>query len=530
MAAHQITLNAVTRMAILLLVGGVMAKQELETACHEGTCNANSGQDTPSSAASLMQMKRQRQPETRVLEKVGNDAAALASCTGVAAQGKCWYLSDLGKSCSTTCTKYEKSFSFAVADNTEPITPSLLGSSPTIRQQPWASLECYVQGEDRYHTANVNAAKHFVGGLGNWSHPQCQLACPCNDVSSSKNECTWKQPPACASVFEWNEVLHTGCTTVGHDAPWCMHHFHHTEEDVMSEQHWSLCEKVCGPGTEDNSIEQRCEWTLANGCEREFDYEGTHYVGCTSADHASPWCSLSQNYIGSWAQCNYSCPFESELIKEVMETVMKDDELCSWHTQPKCSNSTVYKGVTYTGCIDVDYPTPWCSHDSNHSGSYSLCRRSCNQASLSEGPEAAPTAAPAEKEGGRWVWQKEEPAPKAATAENSITAEKGTPDPCAKKYNSEDDAVGNYVSLDEAGYKTLDQLHSLPNMKRFVCRVVEKTHCKVTDNLNLMAFVQTYSSVSSHQDYAHLQDELTALCHAGDKWVVPAWYEDRRSF
>jgi len=547
MAAFQITLPALSAMAVLLLVQGVdidvgKVNQELGASCRDGVCNDKSGQESQILSSSLLQKVFKRQPKTILKEgkanallsedhlealrrpspvsfantDVGSSEMLQGPCEGTQAQDKCWHLSDLGESCSDTCAKYGESFSFVVADNLKPITPSLLGASPHIRQQPWASLECYVKGEDRYHTANVNAAKHFVGDIGSWSHSQCQLACPCGHGPSSESECTWKQPPACAPVFVWNGVIHTGCTTVGHDAPWCMHHFQHTGEEVMSEAHWSYCERVCAPDSKRDSDEKpdgKCEWRLGNGCSREFDYEGTRYVGCTSADHASPWCSMTDKYAGSWTHCVYSCPYESEIVEEIMQSVMADDEMCSWHSQPKCSNSTVYKGVTYTGCIDIDHPTPWCSHDSVHDGSFSLCRRSCNQATLAAPAEKVePEPAPADQ-----------PIPVPKETPRSAPADQPIPEPCTRR-DIDNDVVGNYVSLDEVGYKTLAQVESLTNMKRFICRVAEHIQCKVIDNSSLMAFVPTYSSVASHQDYAHLESELTALCHAGDKWLVPSWY------
>jgi len=77
------------------------------------------------------------------------------------------------------------------------------------------------------------------------------------------------------------------------------------------------------------------------------------------------------------------------------------------------------------------------------------------------------------------------------------------------------------VTLDEAGYKIAASADSPINMKRFVCRVVGKLECRVQDMASLMAFVPYYSGLISAQTYAHLESELSTLCHAGGKWVVP---------
>jgi hypothetical protein len=59
------------------------------------------------------------------------------------------------------------------------------------------------------------------------------------------------------------------------------------------------------------------------------------------------------------------------------------------------------------------------------------------------------------------------------------------------------------------------------NTKRFVCRIVDKLHCKVIDEPSFDAFVPYWSSLTSHETYAHLEEELMNLCHAADKWVIP---------
>lgn len=103
------------------------------------------------------------------------------------------------------------------------------------------------------------------------------------------------------------------------------------------------------------------------------------------------------------------------------------------------------------------------------------------------------------------------PKPKPAKVEGPCKK-----DPAAAK------SAGNSVSLDEAGYQGIVQLESDPNMQRFICRVVDKIKCSVTDASSLAKFVPYYSSLTSHETYAHLQEELGAMCASKDnKWIMP---------
>jgi hypothetical protein len=76
--------------------------------------------------------------------------------------------------------------------------------------------------------------------------------------------------------------------------------------------------------------------------------------------------------------------------------------------------------------------------------------------------------------------------------------------------------------LDQEGYQicALDE-HSPINMKRFICRVVDKIGCQVVDYAALIGFVPYYSGAVSEQSYGHLVGELQLLCHTGGKWVTP---------
>merc|ERR1719487_2765791 len=100
------------------------------------------------------------------------------------AQDTCWHLSKLGESCASTCERFNETFFFVLADRLNPVIPTLVGHEPNVKQEPWAALECYAPPEDRYHTANENATKHFEGDLGAFSKPECKLACPCTSTAA----------------------------------------------------------------------------------------------------------------------------------------------------------------------------------------------------------------------------------------------------------------------------------------------------------------------------------------------------------
>jgi hypothetical protein len=93
-------------------------------------------------------------------------------------------------------------------------------------------------------------------------------------------------------------------------------------------------------------------------------------------------------------------------------------------------------------------------------------------------------------------------------------------DICARHPESENDEIGMSAPLNESGYKITASAESPVNIKRFICRVVDKIGCKIHDRNALMGFIPFYNGVSSHQTYKHLEYELTTICHAGGMWVV----------
>lgn len=465
----------------------------------EVSCDSTSSCDSNAAPASLLQKVFKHEGKTTIDQSPSQPDQSpsqldAALCTGIRAQGKCWYLSEIGESCAQTCSKFGQGFSFVVAND---VTPRLVGHEPATKQAPWASLECYVPGEDRYHTANVNAAKH-TEDIGSWSHESCKLACPCSGTGVTTDGdptlCSWKQPPACADEWNYKGSTYSGCAVVdsSHDKPWCQHHYQHDESGPGAPEDWSYCEYSCAPDTVP-AKEDGCSWRPSFSCVQEFDYEGTHYVGCTDKDHDTPWCSNSLIYEGSWNHCIYTCAEHSEKVDEINRDARTNDEMCYWQPREDCERTFEFKGIQYTGCTTTDHPTPWCSHDRKHKGSWATCAKICN------GPSGQTTPVP--------------PAPAPVPTDE---------EPCARHPEADNDVIGTSVTLDEAGYRIAAAANSPINMKRFVCRVVSKIGCKVTDLPSLMGFVPYYSGLESHQTYKHLESELTTICHQGGKWVMPA--------
>lgn len=225
-----------------------------------------------------------------------------------------------------------------------------------------------------------------------------------------------------------------------------------------------------------NSSQEKCTWSPAASCVPEFDYEGIHYTGCTSIDHDIPWCSNTYPYAGHWSNCVLSCPTPVQEPKHPaanqppehppVQPPSDNSTQCSWQPKPNCAKSFVYQGRNYDGCSTDDHPTPWCSFDIIHKGDWATCDYIC-------------------------------------TPVNEDTA------PCARHPEYENDAIGNLATLDDSGYKIVVAADSNINMKRFVCRVVDKIDCTVIDYSGLMAFLPWDLGSSIHKNYSTVESELS---------------------
>jgi len=505
----------------------------------DATCfsDADAGCVAPKTASLLQKVFKHDAKSTNAQEPTPRRMAPNADCTGTTAQGRCWFLSDIGESCGATCAKHGRAFSFAIANPEAPITPRLVFHEPKTQQEPWSALECYVASEDRYHTANENAARHYVDDIGNWSHDNCMLACPCGDAGSDK--CTWKQPAACVPKFMWKGVEYSGCATVDleHERPWCQHSYQHTDKDKMA-QDWSYCENICEadeptrpkePARPKEPVDAECGWVPAASCVKEFSYKGSQYVGCTNPDsEATPWCSNTENYYGSWSQCLYSCAAKPEPPKPNPIYPGDVEENCTWQPKPECWKTFQYKGVAVEGCTDLDYPTPWCSMNATHTDSWDTCTRVCAQVyPVPPFPVPAPVPVAPVPARPRVPEAPVDPipvpprVPAAPVPVPPQTPPSNVEDPCYRGPDVKNDAIGNSVTLDQVGFRITSASESPINMKRFVCRVTAKIGCKVTDGVALLGFVPYFSGLVAKQTYSNLESELNTLCRAEGKWVAP---------
>lgn len=464
-------------------------------------------------------------PDASISDILGHDDSlsevTVPTCSGTEAQGRCWYLSAQGANCADTCAKYGRTFAFALPDSLSMpmgIVPILVGEQPDTKNKAWAALECYVNATaqknepvDRYHTANANAAKdHTNDQLGIFSYDQCQLACPCGvALTAQSDKCKWKQAPACAAKFMYKGVEYAGCATAdsGHeDKSWCQHAYNTSMQSPGTPQDWSFCEYEC----DSPPVASSCEWVPASGCVKEFDYKGARVVGCTASDQTrnTPWCSNSFPYEGSWNYCDYSCNGHVHTMAAPAvggPTPPTDKPVCTWQQKQECQATFEYRGVNYSGCINVDHPTPWCSHNRVHKGDWSTCTKVC---SSPVPPQPLPP----------------QPVPSQPVPSQPVPITV-TEDPCTRHPEAENDEIGATVTLDEPGYNTAALSHSPINMKRFICRVIAKLNCKVNDGTALIGFVPFYYVVGEGtivtETYAHLESELSILCNAGGKWVTP---------
>ena len=96
---------------------------------------------------------------------------------GIYRLDRCWYLSTMGSSCNSACVDHGLAFLYTHAPSSDPLVPYVLGRQPTTQNIPWASLECFVPHDDRWHTAD--SAGKGASDPGAWTYPVCQLACPC---------------------------------------------------------------------------------------------------------------------------------------------------------------------------------------------------------------------------------------------------------------------------------------------------------------------------------------------------------------
>lgn len=445
-------------------------------------------------------------------------------CSGVQAQGRCWFLSELGESCGTTCRKRGRNFAFVLPNPKHPVTPELVKHMPKMKNKTWLATECYVPSEDHYHTADETAARNFDISIGNWSHENCKLACPCGGAkTTSMTEEQDKTSESPGDVSTDHAGNHSG-----------EHFIDISEHD--SGRHSS--------NTSDDYSGDRCQWTPSDDCVKQFEADGILNVGCVGPDHnGDKWCSLTDPYHGSWHYCAYTCsslvlegrkdknePMPGQKKKELApwgeesrvavkppssdELELSDEPLCKWQPKPECAKAFEYQGVVYTGCIELGAQLgAWCSLESVYDGTWDKCSKVCVQPAAPV-PQASVQRAPV-----RPVQRAPRP---PAYPENSVNPVNPAIDPCQRQPQTLNDATGNRVTLDEVGFKIVAFANSPSNMKRFICRLVAGVGCRVMDLSALMAFASYYSRPvgETQQTFKQLETDLVTLCNAPGNWLL----------
>uniref|UniRef100_A0A7S4RYR7 Apple domain-containing protein n=1 Tax=Alexandrium monilatum TaxID=311494 RepID=A0A7S4RYR7_9DINO len=183
-----------------------------------------------------------------LLATVVSAVAVHAACPGggLLAHGRCWYLSQAGASCGTTCAGKGLTYSHYVAGEDQPMLPRLLGRNPATKQFAWGRIECYVASADRYHPAKAapNSNTGDNGEASDWSVDVCELACACAEPEASTGSADY---PACA---QRNEVLrHAGAHAIfvdlsSHGAAGCWQN-DCTNTDKFNAADMGICARTC---------------------------------------------------------------------------------------------------------------------------------------------------------------------------------------------------------------------------------------------------------------------------------------------
>jgi len=261
----------------------------------ESHCNLD-GATCERPTASLLQKVFRHEQKSKVAqeqEPVPTEVEVTVTCDpstgGVAGQNRCWYLSELGESCFATCSRYGRGFMYALADSEAPLTPKLVGHVLSAKQEAWAAFECYAPTEDRYHTANPNAAKHIMDSttIGTWSHGDCKLACPCGGFIG-------KNATGVTGVVDATRNPTARPAQPAQPAQ-------HAQPAQPAAKQPALAP------TDPAEPLKRCSWEQGPECSKLFEYKGIEYTGCATVDNPTPWCSLDRKHKGEWTTCSRVC-------------------------------------------------------------------------------------------------------------------------------------------------------------------------------------------------------------------------------
>lgn len=334
-----------------------------------------------------------------VPQPLPSESAAVAVCNGVRQDGACWYLSETGQNCDTTCAAKGSYYSFAAPS--DDVIPKLVGRRPSARNTPWLFLECYVPNEDRYHPFNANAwgvpektPPEELPEAGQHTYPTCQLACPCAAASQPEVE-------SGSSTGHWTHVSNqggsggTGYVTGVSDKPTGSSdtsptvkpptYYSNSWRSISSDNRsWFVSDigESCASTCEKNSLKylwaaapqdrpmipqllgrepviKQWPWSFVECYVPSEDRYHTTNVNAWGVPGKTPQAELAAAANWSNELCHLACPCATA---EVVEAE------CGWVQPAACSPEFEYKGKLYTGCPMVDHDKPWCMHHHHHNG------------------------------------------------------------------------------------------------------------------------------------------------------------------
>jgi hypothetical protein len=232
------------------------------------------------------------------------------------------------------------------------------------------------------HTVQLSRAVEAAFPVGTKVHSQdCSVTTPTTSVASvtagpttstfirgfpTATGCQWQLAPQCAATFSYKGAMITGCTLKDTRTPgaWC-------SDNAIYSGSWFKCEWHC-PNP------QTCSWKKDAGCVDQFTYQGHSLGPCTKFRYHTVWCSHTPAFTAgsNWRYCTWDCG-------------------CFYQPDYQCVSvhNWTYKGVQRNGCI-VDHQggQPWCSHDKEYNGHWSLCAEKCPEPKDDYGRVPKPTA------------------------------------------------------------------------------------------------------------------------------------------
>jgi len=201
---------------------------------------------------------------------------------------------------------------------------------------------------------------------------ECVSTCPNTTIApltATVEPCGWRPDPLCAPTFIYNGSAYQGCTTTNNlGNGWCSY-------DNIYAGRFSDCVNTCPTTT----TAEPCGWRPQPLCAPTFEYNGSTYQGCTTANNSGKgWCSHDDVYAGRFSDCVSTCLQEKGNTTSGVVQDSPATEFCGWLAAQSCVPEFSYNNKSYTTCTTAGHgDTPWCSLDAFYSGRRKNCTRYC---------------------------------------------------------------------------------------------------------------------------------------------------------